>query len=171
MRSTPRSANLDSAAIAASVFGISSWKLAAVRRRIPFDKLYRYRSLTRIRQVIAILVAGSVLHAGPVAAYLCMTQPMSMASCCPDSPNSPDSVHQHGSHEPAPQPDALTFCCPDGEEALPAASPDLPDPVFVIAEIVTVVDVTGRDQSLPIAHVRPWAQGPPIYLATRRLRN
>ena len=45
------------------------------------------------------------------------------------------------------------------------------DAVLVVENVVLVVGATGRDHSPAIAHVRPWAQGPPIYLATQRLRN
>ncbi len=115
-----------------------------------------------------MLVAAGVIHAGPVAAYLCMAQKMPMAACCPESP---DSDHQHGSAGSASPPEVLTFCCPDGPEALSAGLPDLPDPVLAVENLVAVLGATGRDHSPAIAHVRPWAQGPPIYLATQRLRN
>ena len=150
------------------VIAVRSWKSSAARRRIALVRLHRYRSLVRIKQVISILVAASVIHAGPVAAYLCMAQQTPMAACCPESP---DSNHQHGSAGSASPSDALTFCCPDGAEALPAGTSDLPDAVLVVENVVLVVGATGRDHSPAIAHVRPWAQGPPIYLATQRLRN
>jgi len=115
-----------------------------------------------------MLVAASVIHAGPVAAYLCMAQQMPMAACCPESP---DSDHQHGSAGSASPPEVLTFCCPDGAEALPAGPPDLHDPDLAVENLVTLLGAIRRDHSPAMSHVRPRAQGPPIYLATQRLRN
>ena len=125
--------------------------------------------LVRGRQFVALLVTGSMLYAGPVAACLCMAHDMPTMSCCPDMADA-EHGHEHDSEAPASHPEASSLCDPMGGDVLSGSSFELPDPQFVLVEAVNLSVSSGADQTAPMPHMRPWAQGPPVYLATQRLR-
>jgi len=96
-----------------------------------------------------------------------MEHDVPMVACCPDAA---DSRHQHGSEEPSTSHQATSACDPIEEAALPATSFDLPDPILIIAETLSLTSTTGSDQRAPTPHFQPLAHGPPLYLATLRIR-
>jgi len=108
-----------------------------------------------------------MIYVGPVAACMCMAHQMPMVASCPDSD---DADHQHDSEHPASSTEAPDLCNPSGAEALPESSFELTDPVFVVVETVRLDVATGLGQSPLTPRLRPLAQGPPVYFATRRFR-
>ena len=121
--------------------------------------------MTKSRQILAILLAGSIIHSGPVAAYLCVEHDMVIAFCCPDPANMV-MAHDHETSSPAETTDS---CDPVSVEALPGFSLDIPDPVGIAASVLAP-PAPGNPAWVIVASVAPPFHGPPIYLSTLRIR-
>ena len=121
--------------------------------------------MRKSRQILAILLAGSIVHSGPVAAYLCVAHDTVMVACCPDQADMA-MAHDHDTSSPA---ETSGACDPVSIEALPSFSLDLPDPVGV-ANSVLVAPAPRAAPWMIVANVAPPFHGPPVYLSTLRIR-
>lgn len=125
--------------------------------------------MRKSRQILAILLAGSILHSGPVAAYLCVEHDTVMVGCCPDQADmamAHDHDHDRDTSAPA---ETSGSCDPVSVEALPSFSLDMPDPVG-IGDSVLVAPAARAAPWVIIANVTPPFHGPPVYLSTLRIR-
>jgi hypothetical protein len=106
-----------------------------------------------------------LLYAGPVAACICVDEPMPEMPCCPDDGQDENQTI------PLPADIAsYSSCAFVPADLLPSSSPDLPAPVAIafapLPEWSSHVPPSALIPSPPERH-----DSPPIYLVTLRLRN
>ena len=120
---------------------------------------------SRFRRTFAICTAVGVLCAGPIAACICVDEPMPAMPCCPDEPQ--DS--KQTTHAPA---DLASYsdCAVVPADLLPPGPQDFPSPIAISS--------AAAPEWLPRAPPAVWLPrsrepyvSPPIYLVTQRLRN
>lgn len=119
----------------------------------------------RFARVLTVLAAMGILYSGPVAACICIDEPMPEMPCCPDDPQDSDRA----THLPA---DLASYsnCAFVPSDLLPSGAQDLPSPVAISSAV--------PPEWSPRAPPEPWVRrsladypSPPIYLVTLRLRN
>jgi hypothetical protein len=114
--------------------------------------------LRRYKAPILVLAALGVLFAGPVAACLCVDEPM---PCCPDEPEPAQHPNDAcATHVAAP-------CEATPPETLLPSAPDSPQPAASVAP-------AWYEHAPPVTAAPPTPEpyaSPPIYLVTLRLRN
>jgi hypothetical protein len=120
---------------------------------------------SRFARVLTVLATMAVLYTGPVAACICVDEPMPEMPCCPDDPQDSDQATQM----PA---DLASYsdCTFVPADLLPSGPQDLPPPVAISSAV--------PPEWWPRAPPEPWVRrsptrypSPPIYLVTLRLRN
>jgi hypothetical protein len=120
---------------------------------------------SRFARTFAVFTAMGLLYAGPVAACICVDEPMPAMPCCPDDPQDSDQT-THAS------PDLTSYsaCTLVPADLLPSGPQDLPSPVAISG--------TAALEWSPRAPPAVWVprpqephESPPIYLVTLRLRN
>ena len=119
--------------------------------------------LTRFSRVLVLLAAAGVAYAGPVAACVCVAEPMEEMPCCPD-----DAEQQNHSDCSQLGFEANAACDTVPAELLPAGTQDLSPPVAISA-VLPPWSVHGPPVP-SIATSLPPHDSAPIYLITLRLR-
>ena len=120
---------------------------------------------SRFARALTVLAAIAVLYAGPIAACICVDQPMPELPCCPDDPRDSDQAAQL----PA---DLASYsgCTFVPADLLPSGPQDLPSPVAISSAIPP--EWSPRTPPEPRVRRSPTHYHfPPIYLVTLRLRN
>ena len=119
--------------------------------------------ISRLSRLLILLAAAGVAYAGPVAACLCVAEPMDEMPCCPDDAQQQD-------HSNCAQPDSAVSaaCDPVPTDLLPVGTQDLSPPIAISAALPPR-SVRGPPAS-SIATPPPHHDSPPIYLLTLRLR-
>jgi hypothetical protein len=120
---------------------------------------------SRFTRMLTVLAAMAVLYAGPVAACICVDEPMPAMPCCPDDLQDSDQARQL----PA---DLASYadCTLVPADLLPSGPQDLPPSVA----ISSAVPPEWSPRAPPEPRVRrapTHYQSLPIYLVTLRLRN
>jgi hypothetical protein len=119
--------------------------------------------LSRFARTFAVLAAMSLLYAGPVAACICVDEPMPAMPCCPDDPQDSDQLS-------VPADVASYSACTLVPADLLPGSQDLPSPVA----ISSAAPPEWSPRAPPAVGVAPSQEpyrSPPTYLVTLRLKN
>ena len=119
---------------------------------------------SRFARALTVLAAMAVLYAGPVAACICVDQPMPEMPCCPGDPQDSEATQL-----PA---DLASYsdCTFVPADLLPCGPQDLPSPVAISSAIPP--EWSPRAPPEPRLRTSPTHyHSPPIYLVTLRLRN
>lgn len=119
--------------------------------------------LTRFTRALILLAAAGAVYAGPVAACLCVAEPMEAMPCCPD-----DAQQQDHSNCAQPDSELNAACDPVPADILSAGTQDLSPPIAIFGALAPW-SVHGPPVSA-IATSPPPHNFPPIYLITLRLR-
>jgi hypothetical protein len=120
---------------------------------------------SRFARALTVLAAMAVLYAGPIAACICVDEPMPAMPCCPDDLQDSDQATQL----PA---DLASYsdCTFVPADLLPSGPQDLPSPIAISSAIPP--EWSPRAPPEPRIHRSPThCYSPPIYLVTLRLRN
>ena len=119
----------------------------------------------RFARVLTVLAAMAVLYAGPVAACICVDQPMPEMPCCPDDRQDSDQATQLPANLAS-----SSDCTFVPADLLPSGPQDLPSPVAISSVIPPEWSLRAPPE--PWVHRSPPRyHSPPIYLVTLRLRN
>lgn len=120
--------------------------------------------LRRFGRIVVTCVVMGLLYTGPVAACICVGEPMPDMRCCPDEPQGQDQT--------TPKPTNLashTSCAFVPADLLPSSSPDLPTPIAITFAPLPEWSPRAPPSAWSPASPEPH-DSPPIYLVTLRLR-
>lgn len=119
------------------------------------------------RRLIAVLLTGCLLHAGPVAAYLCVDHQSQMASCCPGDGH---EATDHGMMLMGSDSGLVSNCDPVTTDEQSSGSQGSPDPVAVGVDLLSLPVAAQLFVNPDTAVARLHFHGPPVYLSTLRVR-
>ena len=137
------------------------------RRRIARIEA-RVTTLKAHSRAIALLLVGCLVHSGPVVAYLCVGHQSTMKACCPDE------GHEATDHilMPMGSDSGLVGACdPVTADGLAAHSLELPAPLAVGVDQLSLPAVEQSSDQAATTLLRPSFHGPPAYLSTLRIRR
>ncbi len=137
------------------------------RRRIARIEA-RVSTLKAHRRAIALLLVGCLIHSGPVVAYLCAGHQSTMRACCPDEGH---EASDHGLMAMSSEPGLVNACDPVTADGLSAHSLELPDPLAVGIDQLSLPAVEQSSEQVAATLLRPSFHGPPVYLTTLRVRR
>lgn len=120
------------------------------------------------RRAIALLLVGCLIHSGPVVAYLCAGHQSTMRACCPDEGH---EASDHGLMAMSSEPGLVNACDPVTADGLSAHSLELPDPLAVGIDQLSLPVVEQSSEQVAATLLRPSFHGPPVYLTTLRVRR
>jgi len=137
------------------------------RRRIARIEA-RVTTLKAHSRAIALLLVGCLIHSGPVVAYLCVGHQSTMKACCPDEDH---EASDHGLMAMPSESGLVNSCDPVTADGLSAHSLELPDPLAVGLDQLSLPAVEQSSEQVAATLLRPSFHGPPIYLTTLRVRR
>ena len=101
-------------------------------------------------------------------AYLCVGHQSTMMACCPDEGH---EATDHGLMPMGSDSGLVSDCDPVTTDGLSAHSLELPAPLAVGVDQVSVPAVEQSSEQVATTLLRPSFHGPPVYLTTLRLRR